>query len=184
MTRFARTASPLHIDSVDAGNGARLGMSHCPGRRRSGVDSDLRADLRADLQTIRDWGASTLLSLVEADEFARLGVPDFAAEMARSGLLWLHVPIVDMQTPGESAMAAWREQRGALRAALQRGDKVLVHCAYGLGRTGTLVARLLVERGVDAGEAIERVRRARPGTIETAAQAAFVRHDRLFTLHD
>jgi ADP-ribosyl-[dinitrogen reductase] hydrolase len=180
MTRFARTTAPLHIDSVDAGDGARLGMSHCPGRRRSGVDGDLRADL----QTIRDWGASTLLSLVEADEFARLGVPDFAAEMARSGLLWLHVPIVDMQTPGESALAAWREQRGALRAALQRGDKVLVHCAYGLGRTGTLVARLLVERGVDAGEAIERVRRARPGTIETAAQAAFVRHDRLFTLHD
>jgi protein-tyrosine phosphatase len=71
-----------------------------------------------------------------------------------------------------------------LRAALLRGDKVLVHCAAGLGRTGMLVARLLVDAGLSPAEAIARVRRARPGTIETRAQADFVASDRLFALSD
>ena len=102
--------------------------------------------------------------------------------MARSSLRWLHVPIADMATPGTDTLAAWQAHRGALGEALQRGDRVLVHCAAGLGRTGMLVARLLVDSGLTSDEAIARVRRARPGTIETAAQAEFVATDRRFSL--
>jgi protein-tyrosine phosphatase len=130
----------------------------------------------------RSLGRGTLLSLVEAQEFARLGVPDFAEQVARTSLRWLHVPIADMATPGTDALAAWRAQRGALGDALQRGDRVLVHCAAGLGRTGMLVARLLVDAGLASDEAIARVRRSRPGTIETAAQARFVATDTHFAL--
>ena len=174
------TPPPLHIDAIDAFGGATIGMSRCPGRRFPGEPPN---DLSRDLATIEGWGASTLLSLVETHEFSRMGVPDFAAAVARTGLTWLHVPIADMRTPSPATLAAWQQQRGTLRAAFERGDKVLVHCAFGLGRTGTLVARLLVDAGLEPGDAIARVRKARPGTIETAAQAAFVRQDRLFTLH-
>ena len=51
---------------------------------------------------------------------------------------------------------------------------MLVHCAAGLGRTGMLAAMLLTELGVSPTDAIRRVRAARPGAIETEAQAAFV----------
>jgi ADP-ribosyl-[dinitrogen reductase] hydrolase len=177
----ASPQAPLHIDALDAFGGATIGMCHCPGRRFPG---DPPRALSRDLEAIEAWGAGTLLSLVETSEFALLGVPDFAATVRRSGLVWLHVPIADMRTPSAATLAAWREQRGTLRAALVRGDKVLVHCAFGLGRTGMLVARLLVDSGLEPGQAIARVRAVRPGTIETAAQAAFVAHDRLFTLQD
>ena len=69
--------------------------------------------------------------------------------------------------------------RQPVDAALARGDRVLVHCAAGLGRTGMLVAKLLVLHGVSAEEAITQVRSARPGTIETEAQADWVRHGEL-----
>ena len=173
------SAPPLHIDSVALAHGALLGMSHCPGRSRG---FELPRSLAEDLATIEAWGASTLLSLVETAEFARLGVPDFAAQVARTSLRWLHVPIADMHVPNAATLAAWQAQRGALHDALQRGDRVLVHCAAGLGRTGMLVARLLVDAGHAPGDAIASVRRARPGTIETVAQAQFVATDTRFSL--
>ena len=176
MSKDAPTGRLL-IDAVTLPSGALLGMSHCPGRR--GIDGTGRQWTRvldADLQTIQAWGASAVLSLVEPHEFDRLGVPDFAQAIARTPLQWLQVPITDMATPGAATLAAWRAQGPAVLQALGQGQRVLVHCAAGLGRTGMLVAKLLVMHGVSADEAIAQVRRARPGTIETEAQADWVRH--------
>ena len=50
-----------------------------------------------------------------------------------------------------------------------------VHCRGGLGRAGMISARLLVESGVEPNAAIERVRAARPGAIETPQQEEWVR---------
>jgi ADP-ribosyl-[dinitrogen reductase] hydrolase len=169
---------PLRINSITLPQGGVLGMTHCPGRR--GVDGSGLAWLRVlaqDLDAIQAWGASTVLSLVENPEFARLGVPGFAQAMASTPLTWLHIPITDMGTPGPVALAAWQQQAPALNAALARGDRVLVHCAAGLGRTGMVVAKLLTLNGLGADAAIAQVRSARPGTIETEAQAQWVRGD-------
>jgi len=170
----------LVINAVTLPSGALLGMSHCPGRR--GIDGAGRQwarVLEADLQAIQTWGASAVLSLVEPQELARLGVPDFAQAIAGTPLQWWPVPITDMATPGHATLAAWRAHGPALLQALNSGQRVLVHCAAGLGRTGMLVAKLLVLHGAGAEEAIDQVRRARPGTIETEAQADWVRHGEL-----
>ena len=51
---------------------------------------------------------------------------------------------------------------------------MLLHCAAGLGRTGTLAARLLIASGCAAAGAIATVRQARPGAIESDAQEEFL----------
>jgi protein-tyrosine phosphatase len=64
----------------------------------------------------------------------------------------------------------WMEQ------ALQAGEKIVVHCVGGLGRSGMAAAALLKARGVDADVAIEVVRTARSQrALETAIQKQFVR---------
>ena len=59
---------------------------------------------------------------------------------------------------------------------LRRQMDVLIHCRGGLGRAGTIAARLLIELGTEPGEAIANVRAVRPGAIETDDQEEFVRN--------
>ena len=71
------------------------------------------------------------------------------------------------------------EAMPALQAIWQQGGAVAVHCAAGLGRTGTLAAQMLVAQGVDPDQAIADVRQVRKGSIETAAQEQAVHRQRL-----
>ncbi|MCX7144513.1 MAG: hypothetical protein NT123_26490, partial [Proteobacteria bacterium] len=54
----------------------------------------------------------------------------------------------------------------------------LLHCKGGLGRTGTVAAKLLIEFGYSADEAIDIVRNARADTIDTGQQESYVRKQR------
>jgi len=57
---------------------------------------------------------------------------------------------------------------------LEKKMGVAVHCTAGLGRTGVVLACHLVTRGMSADNAIARIRRLRPGSIETDEQAIAV----------
>ena len=76
--------------------------------------------------------------------------------------------------------AVWPETSRRLRTLLEAGARVLVHCKGGLGRAGTVAARLLVEMGADPKQAIRDVRTARsPDAIENRAQEDWVRRGRV-----
>jgi len=48
--------------------------------------------------------------------------------------------------------------------------KVFAHCYGGKGRSGMVLLRLMVERGLDPDQALQDLRRVRPGAVETQAQ--------------
>ena len=88
---------------------------------------------------------------------------------------WHHLPITDVDVPDADFEAAWVYSGLRLRDHLRHGRNVLVHCRGGLGRSGTIAARLLVELGWPAADAIAAVRAQRKGAIETSAQEQHVR---------
>jgi ADP-ribosyl-[dinitrogen reductase] hydrolase len=90
-------------------------------------------------------------------------------------MTWFHFPIADVSTPCDRFEAAWAAKSEGIRSILRSGFDVLVHCKGGLGRAGMIAARLLVELGWEADEAITEVRRVRRGAIETPEQVAHVR---------
>ncbi len=174
MTKVGADSPPawaLIISAIRFPSGGKVGMTHCPGRNH--IDMSGRrwnGDLAADVTSIEAWGARALVSLIEAHEFAWLGVPDLAIQIRRSRLDWYHLPIRDMCVPDDDFARAWAKFGAPILQYLQDGKKIVVHCAGGLGRTGTIVARLLIDFGMSPAEAMETVRRARPGAIETTAQ--------------
>ncbi len=165
----------LRIDPV-AGPGMAgwIGMTLCPGKKDPYASFGAwDRDLDADLQAIRDWGASAVVTLIEEFEFDLLGVPDFGTKVS-AAFRWLWLPIPDGGVPDEQFESRWDEAGPELHRRLAAGERVLVHCRAGLGRTGLVASRLLVEAGMTPAQAIRAVRGARRGTVETLVQEQYV----------
>lgn len=104
-------------------------------------------------------GLGTVVCLAPRPELAELS-PEYHAALARGGLpfRWMNVPMRNFGLPEDPA--GFRRDIASLAQDVRRGEVVLLHCAAGLGRTGTAAACLLKALGVDAEEALERVRQA------------------------
>lgn len=176
-----RRPYPLVVEDVAVpGCAGRIGMTFVA-RGSDGPPSHRGLDgARADLEILLRAAPALVIALNEPAEFATLGIPDFKARLVRSGLAWRHLPIPEATIPGAAFESAWRAEA---RAALRAGELVVLHCRSGLGRTGTVAARLLVECGASSDGAIDAVRRVRPSAIVTRAQEAYVRAIRPLDAH-
>jgi ADP-ribosyl-[dinitrogen reductase] hydrolase len=167
---------PLQIAVVTAGSGfGRIGITLCPGKYDPhGMSRAWDRDLARGLDMIRDWGAAAIVTLLEPKELTLLRVERLGEQVLRRNMLWFHLPIVDVSIPDGRFEEEWDTAGEELRSILRSGSDVLVHCRGGLGRAGTIAARLLVELGVEPATAIASVRAVRPGAIETSDQEEFV----------
>ena len=100
-------SDPLRISFVTAGSKfGRIGLTFCPGkydpdggRYDGGVWWD--RDLAVDLDAIRDWVATAVVSLLGPEELTLLRVERLGEEILRRNMLWFHLPIVDVSIPDE-----------------------------------------------------------------------------------
>lgn len=175
MLRTSQT-HPLEIAPVELGPSVgRIGITFCPGKHQPNAATGAWArDLDLDVKAIANWGAAAVLTLVERHELIDLKVAGLGAAVAANHMDWIHAPVTDGSTPDGAFEASWVDLGEGLRDRLRAGFDIVVHCKGGLGRAGMIAARLMVELGIAPVEAIARVRAARPGAIETSAQAAFV----------
>ncbi|WP_088625728.1 sulfur transferase domain-containing protein [Oceanicola sp. 22II-s10i] len=130
------------------------------------------AALARDMAAIRGAGADALVSLLEVEESAGLGLAAEADAAAAAGLRFLHFPVADYGIPEDAA--AFRALLSELRARLAAGGGIAVHCRGGIGRSGTLVSCLC--GAGSAAEAMRIVSAARGVEVpETDAQRDLIR---------
>lgn len=169
-------SNPLLIDSVSIPGGGILGMTIAPSKKGQSVfGENWNRDLTTDIAAIKKWGAVLVISLIEEHEFHMLGINELEVEVNKADMQWLHFPIKDVSIPDARFEQQWQQSVNTIYRCLDQGEKVLVHCRGGLGRTGLLVARLLMAYGASSDEAISKVREARTGAIETKEQEDYVR---------
>ena len=92
---------------------------------------------------------------------------DNATELERLGIHFLHLPTPDWHplTPEDMETgAAW------VLDEMAKGNKVLVHCQHGIGRSVILVAAVLVKMGYTWQEAMRFIRAKRAGAGPHADQ--------------
>lgn len=168
---------PLRIDHLTPpGSAGRIGMTICPGKSGASLFGGTWArDLGTDLEVIKAWAPQAVVTVMEAFEFDLLGVPHFAQQMADQPFRWFHLEVEDSGVPDHRFEAAWPGVKKQLLQMLKDGGSILVHCRGGLGRTGMVVASLLVEMGMSPEQAIQLTRQHRPGAIETSGQESYVK---------
>jgi ADP-ribosyl-[dinitrogen reductase] hydrolase len=174
--KMTSQSHPLQIGSIKMlGPWGELGLTFCPGKK----DKHARfghwdRDLGTDLDAIKAWGASAVVTLIEPHEFELLGVERLGEGVAKRGMSWYHLPIRDVSIPDANFEGRWQKTGPQLLEKLRSGQSILVHCRGGLGRAGLVAARLIIETRVPADKAIRAVRAARPGAIETKEQEDYV----------
>ena len=147
--------------------GGTIIITPCPGKRQR--------DLGLDLDRLKSMGAEAIVTMVQGRELDMLDVRDIGEKCEERGLIWLHCPIPDFDGPGAAFERAWVDAGPRARDILRRGGTVVSHCRGGIGRAGTVASRLLIELGAATpDEALRRVRKARPGAVETWEQEQHV----------
>ena len=113
-----------------------------------------------ELEWLRRQGIDLLVSLTE-DAPSQRWIND-------AGLFLLHEPICDMEAPTQVQLDRCVS---AILKANASDFGAAVHCGAGLGRTGVVLACYFVHKGLNANNSIARIRRLRPGSIETDEQS-------------
>ena len=100
---------PLQIAVVTAGSEfGRIGITFCPGKYDPhALTGAWDRDLNRDLDTIREWGAVAVVTLLEPKELTLLRVEHLGEEILRRNMLWFHLPIADVSTPNKRFEQEW-----------------------------------------------------------------------------
>jgi len=104
-------------------------------------------------------GLALVVCLTPRQEMAELA-PAYHAAVTQGAIpfRWLNLPLPNFGLPDDPA--AFRREVARIADELRGGKAVMLHCAAGLGRTGTTAACVLKALGLSQVEALDRVREA------------------------
>jgi protein-tyrosine phosphatase len=141
----------------------KLYLHSMPGRREF---------LKEAIERVQGLRIGRVIRLAPLDEVERKS-PAYFAAIREGRLPWVdeEVDVKDYGVPQDQE--AFLEKAMSVADSLRGGERVLVHCGAGVGRTGVFATCVLMALGLPRGEADRRVREAGSGP-ETEEQRMFL----------
>lgn len=141
------------IYALSVGTGS-LAVCPLPGRE---------GDYVGDLARVVAWGPDLVVSMTLLSEMGAAG--GLANDLEALGIAWRHLPVEDYGIPDATATASVADIM-----VLANGQRALIHCYGGCGRSGMLALRLMIHAREPAAAALKRLRAVRPCAVETDEQ--------------
>ncbi len=133
--------------------------------------------LKGDLIELRMGGIETVVSLLEPDEAAWLGLRDEAQVAEEVGLKFISFPIPDANVPLDRL--EFKSFVAGLASRVSAGEIIGVHCQGCIGRATVMVACTLIQLGFEPENALAAVGAARGCAVpDTVAQERWILHYR------
>lgn len=151
---------PFDVLPLNQTNSAGLIFTPCPGTKGTSVQDAL--------ETLKDAGASALITLMPAAELASHQAQALGDYCHATGLVWFHCPIEDDHAPQADFFSAWQQAGSVVHQLLTEGKTVAIHCKGGSGRTGLMAAQILLERGLSKDVVKSKVQALRPYALTLA----------------
>lgn len=169
------TQSPIRVDGLPSPFAGTVGLTLAPGKHQYSQEGfKWQRDLSQDLdRLVSVFDTKVLICLLEDDELERLKIPNLVPEAERRGLEVHRLPIPDRGVLPD--LAPVEAIVKVIVDAAAAGKSVVIHCAGGLGRAGTVGGCFLVETGMSGDEAVQTLHERRsPRSPETKAQKRFI----------
>jgi protein-tyrosine phosphatase len=132
------------------------------------------AQLRGELQHLRQEGYEVLVSLLDASELKLLLLEDEERLCSEAGIELISFPVKDFGVPASDEKAGMLAEQ--LHEYIANGRKVMIHCRGGIGRSSLIAGAVLVRGGMSAEEAIAVISSCRGCKVpETGEQAAWLK---------
>lgn len=140
-----------------------LFLSYMPGRNEP---------FSKALEVIKESQVSTVICLNPFDEIIHKS-PEYAKAIKLNNLdfVWEHFPLFDFGVPDDKQ--EFIKLVNSVTDRLKNGERMLIHCAGGIGRTATLAVSVLMAFGMELDSA-QRVVREAGAMVQSKAQKEFI----------
>jgi len=153
------------FDTLTLEDGAQLVFTPCPGSKG--------ANLPDSIKQLKQAGTSVLLTLMFENEMSKNQLTRLPDICQQHEIKWFQLPIVDDEAPEKTFEVNWLRHQADILAVLTNKGTVAVHCKGGTGRTGLVIALILLKLGLSSESVISEVQKIRPKALINTAQLAY-----------
>ena len=147
-------------------NGAKLLFTPCPGTKS--------VCLEESIKQLKENGTSMLITLMFDKEMISNDLISLPEVCHNHQLSWFQLPIIDDEAPSKVFESQWEKHKLVILNELNNKGVVAIHCKGGTGRTGTVIALLLLALGWPVDKIVNEVQRVKPQALKIRKQLDYL----------